>query len=151
MNAQGSDTGKRAPAEDQTPRVAVKELRSFGVADYLIRFAFGFGISVVAAIIAHVAGAKVGGLFLAFPAILPATLTLIERREGHAQAVSDVRWATLGAVGMIAYAGVMVGLVRAAPALAVVCALIAWTLVSVSLYAVLRSRPHPSHRRRSVS
>ena len=131
MTPHGSDGARHAHGEDQTPRIALHELRSFGVADYLIRFAFGFGISVVAAIIAHIAGAKVGGLFLAFPAILPATLTLIERREGHAQAVSDVRWATLGAVGMIAYAGVMVGLVRHAPALAIVAAFVAWIVVSV--------------------
>ncbi|HEY6471004.1 MAG TPA: DUF3147 family protein [Candidatus Dormibacteraeota bacterium] len=118
---------------------------------YLLRFAFGFVISVAAAFIAQRAGAKVGGLFLAFPAILPATLTLIERREGHAQAVSDVRWATLGAIGMIAFALVMVGLVRHAPIVALMCAIVAWIVVGVGLYAGVRMWMRGTRRRRRVS
>lgn len=148
MRRHARATRGTAHAGEQRPGIALGDLRSISASDYLLRFAFGFVISVVAAIVAHLAGAKVGGLFLAFPAILPATLTLIEQREGLAQAVSDVRWATLGAIGMIAYAGVMVGLVRSSPALAVVCALVAWTLVSVSLYAILRNLVRPSRRRR---
>jgi Protein of unknown function (DUF3147) len=118
---------------------------------YVLRFVFGVVISVVAAFIAQIAGAKVGGLFLAFPAILPATLTLIERREGHAQAVSDVRWATLGAIGMIAYALVMVGLVRHVPIVALVCAIVAWIVVSVGLYAGVRAWMRQARRRHRAS
>ena len=139
---------RTAHPDEEAPRISLHALRSISVGDYVLRFAFGFVISVVAAIVAQLAGAKVGGLFLAFPAILPATLTLIERREGHAQAVSDVRWAALGAIGMIAYAVVMVGLVKHAPVLALVCALVAWILVSVSLYSIVRSRTRPSRGRR---
>lgn len=117
---------------------------------HLLRFAFGFVVSVVAAFVAQVAGAKVGGLFLAYPAILPATLTLIERREGHGQAVSDVRWATIGAIGMVAYALVMVGLVRHVAVVALVCAMVVWILVSVGVYAVVRTWMRQTRRRRRV-
>ncbi len=34
-------------------------------------------------------GPRVGGLFLAFPAILPATLTLLEKKEGKTKACAD--------------------------------------------------------------
>ncbi len=148
MKRQDRGAEQAVRADEETPRISLHALRSISVGDYLLRFAFGFVISVVAAIVAQVAGAKVGGLFLAFPAILPATLTLIERREGHAQAVSDVRWAALGAIGMIAYAVVMVGLVQHEQALALVCALVAWTVVSVGLYSVVRSWMQPRRRRR---
>src|SRR5205807_8914229 len=43
-------------------------------------------------------------VLLAFPAILPAALTLIERREGTSRAVSDVRGAVAGAVGLVLFA-----------------------------------------------
>ena len=98
-----------------TVRVEPRRLLSLSPKDYLVRFGFGFVISVIAAVIGETAGARVGGLFLAFPAILPATLTLVERKDGIGQALSDVRGATLGAIGMIGFAIVVVALVRTHP------------------------------------
>ena len=49
--------------------------------EYAIRFIFGGLITAVAGIIAKKFGAGVGGLFLAFPAIFPASATLIEKHE----------------------------------------------------------------------
>ena len=71
-----------------------------------MRFAFGFAVSIAAGIIVATAGPVFGGMFLAFPAILPATTTLLERRNGLAQASEDVRGATVGALGMVAFAWV---------------------------------------------
>ena len=48
--------------------------------EYAIRFIFGGLITAVAGIIARL-GRGVGGLFLAFPAIFPASATLIEKHE----------------------------------------------------------------------
>jgi hypothetical protein len=42
--------------------------------DLTVRFAFGAAISLVAALISLAFGATAGGMFLAFPAILPASL-----------------------------------------------------------------------------
>lgn len=119
-------------------RVEPGRLLSIRPKEYLVRFAFGFLISVIAAVIGEAAGARVGGLFLAFPAILPATLTLVERQDGIGQALSDVRGATLGAIGMIAFAIVMVAVVRHAPGIALVAALLAWVLVSGLAYLLVR-------------
>jgi uncharacterized protein DUF3147 len=49
--------------------------------EYVVRFVIGGGITVMAGIIADRFGPAVGGLFLAFPAIFPASATLIEKHE----------------------------------------------------------------------
>jgi hypothetical protein len=49
--------------------------------EYVVRFIFGGCITAVAGLIAKHYGPAVGGLFLAFPAIFPATATLIEKHE----------------------------------------------------------------------
>ena len=50
--------------------------------DYAVRCLFGGLITAVAGIIAKKFGPGIGGLFLAFPAIFPASATLIEKHEG---------------------------------------------------------------------
>jgi hypothetical protein len=49
--------------------------------EYAIRFLFGGMITAVAGMIAKQFGPGIGGLFLAFPAIFPASATLIEKHE----------------------------------------------------------------------
>jgi uncharacterized membrane protein (GlpM family) len=49
--------------------------------EYVVRFIFGGCITAAAGLIAKHYGPAVGGLFLAFPAIFPATATLIEKHE----------------------------------------------------------------------
>jgi len=49
--------------------------------EYLLRFVLGGLISAAAAAIAKSSGPEIGGLFLAFPAILPAAATLIAKHE----------------------------------------------------------------------
>ena len=118
--------------------VDLGKLRSIRPREYLIRFGFGFAMSVVAAVIGDLAGPRVGGLFLAFPAILVATVTLVEKKEGIGQAATDIRGATFGAVGMIAFAIVAVLLVNRSPAPALAAALLAWVVVSGAAYISVR-------------
>jgi hypothetical protein len=103
-----------------------------------IRFVFGAGIALVAAIAGSVFGARLGGLFLAFPAVLPATLTLIEKKEGTNKAWADASGGVLGAVGLAAFASTAVLLMRTNPVIALMLAMLAWVLVSVGLYFLLR-------------
>jgi hypothetical protein len=49
--------------------------------EYVVRFLFGGLATVVAGLIAKRFGPSLGGLFLAFPAIFPASVTLIESHE----------------------------------------------------------------------
>jgi hypothetical protein len=115
------------------------KLRKTHPPELLIRFLFGAGIALVAAIAGHVFGPKVGGLFLAFPAILPATLTLIEKKEGTAKAWADASGGALGAVGLAAFAFVTFRLLPANPGLALLIALVAWLAVSAGLYFLFRA------------
>lgn len=83
-----------------------------------------------------------GGVFLAFPAILGATLTLIEEEE-HSRdpVVQDARGAALGATGMIAFAVTVWALAVELPAPAVLgLATLAWAAAAGTLYQVFGSR-----------
>ena len=49
--------------------------------EFALRFSFGGAVTAFAGLVAKRYGPEVGGLFLAFPAIVPATATLIRKRE----------------------------------------------------------------------
>jgi uncharacterized membrane protein (GlpM family) len=116
-------------------------------ADYATRFLFGAAISLAAGLIGMKFGPVVGGVFLGFPAILPASLTLIEKKDGKRQAAIDSEGAILGAVAMVVYAVaviVMAGKIGVVASLVV--ALLAWLVVAVVLYftAALTFRREPA-------
>jgi uncharacterized membrane protein (GlpM family) len=130
-----SDTGERDEIE-----VRPGELRSMSPRELGIRFAFGAGVSLLAAIVSTFAGGRIGGLFLAFPTILLASLTLMAQKDGVARARDDARGAGLGTVGLIAFALVAVAtLTRWHPVAALAAATAAWALVSVAAYLVTRA------------
>ena len=80
-----------------------------------------------------------GGLFLAFPAILPASLTLIEEKEGRRQAEGDAVGAIIGAVGLVVFALIAYVLFTRVPGGSVeAIALAAWLGVSILLYLLVR-------------
>jgi hypothetical protein len=54
-----------------------------------MRFVYGAAISVLAGLVGVVGGQRTGGIMLAAPAVLPATLTIIERQERRGPAVTE--------------------------------------------------------------
>ena len=131
----------RNPADhpDQEPaQVEAQNLSKVKPREYLMRFVFGAMISAVAGILTLTVGPRFGGMFLAFPAVLPATLVLLEKKDGLAQAVSDVRGAAIGSLGMLAFAIIAYLLVRRNPVLALAAATAAWALTSGVVYLTLR-------------
>jgi hypothetical protein len=115
------------------------ELRQTKPRDMAVRALFGAAISVVAGLCGAEIGTVAGGLLLAFPAILPAALTLIEEKDGNAAAVHDVGGAIFGGVGLVAFAIVAQATLRSIPAgVALLAAFAAWCVVSLVLY-VLRA------------
>ncbi len=86
--------------------------------EYLLRFVLGGLVTAVAGVIAQKLGPTLGGLFLAFPAILAASVTLVEKHErerkeqkglggkyrGRHAAGADAAGAAMGSVGLIAFA-----------------------------------------------
>jgi len=132
------------PGSGVAPGVDLGKLRRVVPSDLVWRFAFGAGISVVAGLAGLLVSSRFGGLFLAFPAILPATLTLLEEKDGTEEAVDDVRGAAMGAVGLLAFA------LAAWATRSLVVAAAAWLVASLAAYgAVALSRWRPgSHAAR---
>lgn len=103
----------------------------------LLRFILGATVSLGAAIVTVVLGPLAGGVFLAFPAILPATLTLLERDKGTVAAVGDARGALAGALGLVAFAVTVIILAHHTPAaITLLTALSAWIVASLLLYVI---------------
>jgi low temperature requirement protein LtrA len=104
---------------------------------YAIRFMFGGVITAAVGIISQAFGPVVAGLFLAFPAILPASLTLIAQKSDKKQAGMDARGAALGSIGLIAF-GATIWLLSAHSAgwATLLVASIAWFCVSILCWLV---------------
>jgi hypothetical protein len=117
------------------PELAPEQLKKTKPWEYAVRFVFGGVITAMTGLIAHRWGPAVAGLFLAFPAILPASLTLVKQHDGRAKAADDARGARLGSVGLAAFALVVViGATRLHPAIVLVLASLAWLAVDVPLW-----------------
>lgn len=119
--------------------------------EYAIRFLFGGFITALAGVIAQKFGPGIGGLFLAFPAIFPASATLIEKHEkqkkeeeglhgtqrGRQAASVDAAGAALGSFGLLVFAlYVWQFLPGHRVALVLMGATIAWVAVSVFVWYV---------------
>jgi Protein of unknown function (DUF3147) len=110
---------------------------------WLIRFAFGAGVSALAGVVAALFGPRIGGVFLAFPAILLASLTLIAEEDGLRQARDDARGATFGTAGLFVFALVVAATATRWPLWAALgLAGLAWAVVSLGLYALARATGH---------
>ena len=111
------------------------QLREVRPAELAVRFAFGAGISLAAALVGMRFGHRAGGLFLAFPAILPASLTLISDKHGRREAKIDAIGAVLGGVALGGFALTALLLLTRLPlAVALLLAALFWVVGAVALY-----------------
>jgi hypothetical protein len=122
--------------------------------EFAIRFVCGGLITVMAGVVAKHFGPAIGGLFLAFPAIFPASATLVEKHErakkqkagiqdtsrGRASAALDARGAALGAFGLAFFAAIVW---RSMPwwnsLLVLLLAAAGWLVVSVALWRLRKT------------
>ena len=103
--------------------------------DYAVRFLFGGIVTVLTGVIAKAYGPSIGGLFLAFPAILPASMTLLKHHDGLRQAVADAGGARLGATALIGFAAAACALTPwHGAALTLAAATGVWAAVAVALW-----------------
>ncbi len=118
---------------------------------YAVRFLFGGFITAVAGLVAKEYGPAVGGLLLAFPAIFPASATLIEKHErekkekeglngtirGRLAAGVDAAGSAMGSLGLFLFAIVVWKFISGRPAWEVLLgATAAWALVSVCIWKI---------------
>ena len=123
--------------------------------EYVIRFIFGGVCTALAGLIAKKFGPGVGGLFLAFPAIFPASASLIESHEkkrkaeigfdgtirGRLAASIDSAGAALGCIGLMGFAvELWWNLPNHSAYVAIGAASVTWALVSFSLWELRKRR-----------
>ena len=109
---------------------------------------------MVTGLIAKKFGPAFGGLFLAFPAIFPATATLIEKHEkdkkrkagiphtrrGREAAALDARGAALGSIALIGFALIVWKLLpEGNAALVLFGGLAVWLVLSVSIWCAAKT------------
>ena len=130
-------------------QVDTHALRRTQLHEYLLRFVFGGLITVMAGVIAVWKGPVLAGLFLAFPAILPAQATLIEKHEtqrkhraglhgtvrGRTIASVDAVGASIGSLGLIAFGAIVWQMLPRFPAWTVLAlAAIGWFAVAFAAW-----------------
>jgi len=131
----------------------VSALRRTRWYEYALRFFFGGAVTVAAGLIAKAYGPVFGGLFLAFPAIFPASATLVQKHEtekkrkagiidnnrGRKAAALDARGAALGSVGLACFGITLWRLLpRWNAGLSLVAALALWLVISLLLWQLRR-------------
>jgi len=139
-----------------TVHVDLSALRRTKWHEYAVRFLLGGLITAAAGIIAKKCGPGIGGLFLAFPAIFPASATLIEKHErqkkqragldgtkrARAAASLDAAGAARGSIGLMAFALLVWWLLPHYKSYLVLAgSALVWFGVSVAFWQLHRYRP----------
>jgi hypothetical protein len=134
--------------------VDLSALRKTKWNEFAVRFLFGGAITVIAGILAKTYGPVFGGLFLAFPAIFPASATLLEKHErekkqragiphtirGRQAAALDARGAVFGSIGLASFALIVWKVLPAMrSALVLLLAIAVWLAVSVLIWRATKS------------
>jgi len=108
-----------------------ESLKETTAKEWFLRFVFGGLISVLAGMVAQKFGPVIGGLFLAFPSILPATVTLVKKRDGRVKAADDADGAIIGSIAMVFFAMVILETAEAwGPVFSLIGATFIWIAVS---------------------
>lgn len=135
--------------------IRLASLKGIKAHEYAVRFLFGGAVCVAAGILAKIYGPEIGGLFLAFPAIFPASARLVEshekkhkqragidgRQRARVVAGVDAAGTTLGCAGLICFALVCwFGITRWPVAFVFAAACAAWIAAGVVLWLIYKSR-----------
>jgi hypothetical protein len=119
--------------------------------EFALRFVFGGIVTALAGLIAAQFGPVVGGIFLAFPSIFPATATLIEKHEAKKKkqegmhgrylakcaAGADAAGAAMGTIGLLAFGMLVWQLSESvAPWMVLTTATIAWFAVAMTVWMI---------------
>lgn len=129
-----------APSPLSPVSLHLSRLRGVSGKSLGLRFVFGAAASGVAGTVGRFAGAHAGGVFLAAPAILMATLTLIADADGVSQAQEDVHGASLAGVGLGVFGAVIALTITRWPvAVSLTSATLAWFATALTGFALDRA------------
>jgi hypothetical protein len=144
----------------------LESLKGIKLHEWAVRFFFGGAVCVAAGLIAKRFGPEIGGLFLAFPAIFPAGASMVEAHEkkhkarvgldgtnrGRTVAGLDAAGAALGCFGLAGFAiTCWLCLPRVGTALVLVTATVAWSVLSIGVWLLRKSRIFRNMRGRHAS
>src|SRR5579871_6710938 len=121
--------------------------------EIVLRFLFGGLATVATGMIAKSYGPVIGGLFLAFPAIFPATATLVEKhviekkKNAHIDGVNrsrtavalEARGTAMGSLGLVVFGLLLWRSLVSGPAwLVLLAASVAWLVTSILIWQLRR-------------
>jgi hypothetical protein len=136
-------------------RIRLAALKDIKPHEIGIRFLFGGACSVAAYAIAQHFGPLIGGLFLAFPAIFPASASLVEKHhrenvqaaggdgvtEGRRAAGADAAGTSIGCIGLMGFALVVWRELPLQPAgLVLAESMLAWAVLAAGFWLFRRKR-----------
>lgn len=122
------------------PSLDLRCLKEASWKEHALRFLFGGLIAALAGLVGNALGPLVGGALLAFPAILPASLTLAKKHAGKKAAMDEAKGATLASVALAAFGAVTMTATKLPFAMSLALALAAWVLVAGGLWAFVHAR-----------
>ena len=146
-------------------KIDTSPLRDTRWHEYVMRFVFGGAVTVGAGLLAQRYGPAIGGLFLAFPAIFPASATLIEKHErekkescestgkrgGRYAAGLDAIGAAMGSVGLILFAVfARISIPHHPTWIALAGSTFLWLITSIGLWNVRQRQRKWSRRSRTA-
>lgn len=122
--------------------------------EHVIRFLFGGAITVIAGLLAKKFGPAFGGLFLAFPAIFPASATMLDRHErmekeekgvnpgnrGRDAAALEARGAAMGSLALISFAVLEWRLLPGTSAWMIIGAGALWLILAATCWVIRKYR-----------
>ena len=123
---------------DERPAFSVSKIKEVTARELIIRFVAGASTSVASGLVTLAFGARVGGILLGFPAIMAASLTLIEEEEDSVEAREDARGAIVGACALTLFAAVAaLTFGHLGGGLVLLASTIVWATAAVLGYVVL--------------
>jgi hypothetical protein len=145
----------RGEITDMIVNARLSAIKGIKLHEWIIRFAFGGVVCVLAGLIAERFGPIIGGFFLAFPAIFPASASLVEAHEeqhkaragyngtnrGRTVAAIDALGTAMGCIGLSGFAFVVwIWLPRAGLAQTFILATLAWLTLSTGVWLLRKKR-----------
>ncbi len=135
-------------------RARIESLKEGRWYEHIVRFALGGAATVMTGLVAQFGGPEVGGLFLAFPAMLCASATLVDAHErrhkrekglrgtsrGRDAAALDAAGAALGAMALLAFAFTVYAFASRGTGVALWLASASWCMSAAFCWALYKRR-----------
>jgi len=137
MTTQAREPSVRDRIEER-PSFSLEKIKQTTPRELGIRFVAGALTSIASGVLTLAFGARVGGILLGFPAIMAASLTLIEQEEDGTEAREDARGGIVGACALTLFAAVAALSFRHLPGgIVLLISTVVWAVGALLGYVIL--------------